>query len=686
MSKDKFLIYLLSTTLIVPSLTTAPMAHAEDDQTPTHSSSSQRTQSQSNDDKKSDQVSSSTNDDNNDEDKDKDNDTSKSDKEVKNKSSRQDTKNNQSKEDNHSSHHSTQTSVTDDNYKKSHQPTNVINQFYDGLSSSQSDFNRLWSPDKYDNSFSLTTLIQNLFHFDSDISDYEQPTRDEEKDNQHSDNHQYGNDDTTSDESKSNLENDSSRSNSEQDDNNQNDQTTSNDDKTSQDNNDSDNATQETNDDASQSSNTSHSSQSNTKNDDNTDSSNQSISDSAIDSILDEYSEDATKTQNQYQSSKKKETRDENHSEEQQKDDTQQDIKNPQLPTPDELKHKTKPAQSFESDFKKSNTRSTGLFQQLPTLQDGHLTDGDINVVDSKNTRDFIKSIAKDAHQIGQKEDIYASVMMAQAILESDSGNSALAQKPNFNLFGIKGDYHGQSVSFNTLEADSSNSMYNITAGFRKYPNTKASLEDYANLIKGGIDGNPTIYQPTWKSKASTYQSATSHLSRTYATDPNYAKKLNSIIKHYHLTDFDKKKMPSLDKYNHSIKNDDQSQSSFKPFEESQGSAGYPQGQCTWYVDQRMKQFNEYIHNNMGDAHNWNNRAEKEGYHVSSTPKKHTAVVFEAGQLGADTQYGHVAFVEKVNSDGSIIISESNVKGLGVISYRTIDASDASQLDYITGK
>lgn len=144
--------------------------------------------------------------------------------------------------------------------------------------------------------------------------------------------------------------------------------------------------------------------------------------------------------------------------------------------------------------------------------------------------------------------------------------------------------------------------------------------------------------------------------------------------------------MPSLDKYNHSIKNDDQSQSSFKPFEESQGSAGYPQGQCTWYVDQRMKQFNEYIHSNMGDAHNWNNRAEKEGYHVSSTPKKHTAVVFEAGQLGADTQYGHVAFVEKVNSDGSIIISESNVKGLGVISYRTIDASDASQLDYITGK
>lgn len=326
------------------------------------------------------------------------------------------------------------------------------------------------------------------------------------------------------------------------------------------------------------------------------------------------------------------------------------------------------------------------MFQQLPKIEDGALTDGDINIVDSKSTRDFIKSIAKDAHQIGQKEDLYASVMMAQAILESDSGNSALAQKPNFNLFGIKGTYQGQSVSFNTLEADSTNNMFNITAGFRKYPDTKASLEDYARLIKKGIDGNPNIYRPTWKSEASTYQSATSHLSRTYATDPNYAKKLNSIIKHYHLTDFDKKEMPSLDKYNHTIHSDDQSQSSFKPFEENQGSSSYPQGQCTWYVDQRMKQFGQYIHSNLGDAHHWNNRAAREGYQVSSTPKKHTAVVFEAGQLGADTQYGHVAFVEKVNADGSIIISESNVKGLGVISYRTIDADDASQLDYITGK
>ncbi len=44
--------------------------------------------------------------------------------------------------------------------------------------------------------------------------------------------------------------------------------------------------------------------------------------------------------------------------------------------------------------------------------------------------------------------------MIAQAILESGSGNSALAAPPNYNLFGIKGAYQGQSVSFPTQEDD----------------------------------------------------------------------------------------------------------------------------------------------------------------------------------------------------------------------------------------
>lgn len=683
MSKEKFLTYLLTTTLIVPSFSTAPIANAADDHSTTPSSSQQRDTQNNNDSTNSDDKSTKITQ------EDDEINTSEHKHEKTKQSSHQNTKKEKQDKAHQQNHHGTQTSVTDDNYKKSHQSTNLINQFYDGLSTHQSDFNRLWSPDQYDNSFSLTTLIQNLFHFDSDISDYEQPSHEEDDTNTNSKNNQSDDNDKITDNDQNADNSGHSEKYPQQDEANKSDQSINRHDKENSDLSDQDNHSQsdETQDhEQSDNNQQDHSSnQSNGSNKNDKSSSNQSISDSAIDSILDEYSEDATKTQKQYQTSKDKHTQDDKQHDTKQNNTKKQDV-NPQLPTPNELKHKTKPAQSFEGDFKQSNTRATGLFQQLPKIEDSALTDGDINIVDSKSTRDFIKSIAKDAHQIGQKEDLYASVMMAQAILESDSGNSALAQKPNFNLFGIKGTYQGQSVSFNTLEADSTNNMFNITAGFRKYPDTKASLEDYARLIKKGIDGNPNIYRPTWKSEASTYQSATSHLSRTYATDPNYAKKLNSIIKHYHLTDFDKKEMPSLDKYNHTIHSDDQSQSSFKPFEENKGSSSYPQGQCTWYVDQRMKQFGQYIHSNLGDAHHWNNRAAREGYQVSSTPKKHTAVVFEAGQLGADTQYGHVAFVEKVNADGSIIISESNVKGLGVISYRTIDADDASQLDYITGK
>ena len=116
--------------------------------------------------------------------------------------------------------------------------------------------------------------------------------------------------------------------------------------------------------------------------------------------------------------------------------------KNPQLPTQDELKHKSKPAQSFNNDINQKDTRATSLFETDPSISNND-DSGQFNVVDSKDTRQFVKSIAKDAHRIGQDNDIYASVMIAQAILESDSGRSALAKSPNHNLFGIKGAFEG---------------------------------------------------------------------------------------------------------------------------------------------------------------------------------------------------------------------------------------------------
>ncbi len=168
--------------------------------------------------------------------------------------------------------------------------------------------------------------------------------------------------------------------------------------------------------------------------------------------------------------------------------------------------------------------------------------DGSFHFSQNQTTDQFLKKIADDTQEIGQKEGIYASVMMAQAILESGSGNSLLSSEPNHNLFGIKGSYKGSSVTFNTLEQDSSGQSYQIRAQFRKYPSYKESLEDYADLIKNGLTGNPDFYKPTWKSETKDYKEATKYLEGRYATDRQYSQKLNAIIEAYDLTKYDEPK------------------------------------------------------------------------------------------------------------------------------------------------
>ena len=155
---------------------------------------------------------------------------------------------------------------------------------------------------------------------------------------------------------------------------------------------------------------------------------------------------------------------------------------------------------------------------------------------------DFLKNITGYAKDIAAKNDLYASVMIAQAALESAWGNSTLAQSPNYNLFGIKGEYNGNSVHVETQEDDGSGNYYTITDDFRKYDDYDQSLEDYASLLTG--DDDPSnwryeFYSGTRVSNTSTYQDATAYLTGRYATDTSYASKLNRIIEQYGLTQYD---------------------------------------------------------------------------------------------------------------------------------------------------
>lgn len=109
----------------------------------------------------------------------------------------------------------------------------------------------------------------------------------------------------------------------------------------------------------------------------------------------------------------------------------------------------------------------------------------------------------------------------------------------------------------------------------------------------------------------------------------------------------------------------------------------YPWGQCTWYVFNRAHEMGYSFDPYMGNGGDWKYKA---GYQVTNTPRAGYAVCFSPGEHGADPQFGHISIVEEVKPDGSILVSESNVTGLGVVSYRVFDAAAASQLTYVVGK
>lgn len=100
---------------------------------------------------------------------------------------------------------------------------------------------------------------------------------------------------------------------------------------------------------------------------------------------------------------------------------------------------------------------------------------------------------------------------------------------------------------------------------------------------------------------------------------------------------------------------------------------------CTWYAHGRLMQlgFSEYVLDSMlGNAGTWDNTAAR-GARVVSQPQVGAIVVWEAGVNGSGS-VGHVAVVEQINSNGTIVISESNWAGTAY-SVRTIAANNPSK-------
>jgi flagellum-specific peptidoglycan hydrolase FlgJ len=137
----------------------------------------------------------------------------------------------------------------------------------------------------------------------------------------------------------------------------------------------------------------------------------------------------------------------------------------------------------------------------------------------------FVALHSSEAKIISARTGIPTEVILAQSALESDWGRTVKGNA----YFGIKGkSSKGQSTRFSTHEVTLSGQSVSEIDEFRAYSDYAEAAADYADLIQRKY------------STALAYRNDPDKFAETvarqgYATDPNYAKKLKSII-HLHIT------------------------------------------------------------------------------------------------------------------------------------------------------
>lgn len=146
-------------------------------------------------------------------------------------------------------------------------------------------------------------------------------------------------------------------------------------------------------------------------------------------------------------------------------------------------------------------------------------------------SQNFIESVAQGAINGWTKYGVLPSVTVAQAILESGWGQSALSTQAH-NLFGIKGSYNGQYVTMQTREVYNGQSYY-IYDNFRKYANNSESVEDHGNFLYSNSRYANLLGDQSYASVARKLQAD------GYATDPSYASSLIKLVEIYNLTQLD---------------------------------------------------------------------------------------------------------------------------------------------------
>lgn len=143
----------------------------------------------------------------------------------------------------------------------------------------------------------------------------------------------------------------------------------------------------------------------------------------------------------------------------------------------------------------------------------------------------FIQSVAPGAIQGWNEYKVLPSITVAQAIVESGWGRSALSTQAH-NLFGIKGSYNGNSVVMRTREVYGGRSVY-VNANFRAYANNSESVTDHGRFLNVNSRYRNLLGDTNYASVANKLRQD------GYATDPNYASTLIRFVQTYNLNQLD---------------------------------------------------------------------------------------------------------------------------------------------------
>lgn len=160
----------------------------------------------------------------------------------------------------------------------------------------------------------------------------------------------------------------------------------------------------------------------------------------------------------------------------------------------------------------------------MPKTPDGAGNDAAL----SGDSKEFLAQLSLPARLASEQSGVPHHLILAQAALESGWGQRQIKREngePSFNLFGVKasGSWKGPTTEITTTEYENGEAK-KVKAKFRVYGSYLEALSDYVGLLSR----NPRYAAVT--SAATAEQGAQALQSAGYATDPNYARKLTSMI------------------------------------------------------------------------------------------------------------------------------------------------------------